>query len=119
MATKAQLEQKLSDLQAVLTAVQDEREDYKQEALGLRGKVVALERKIEMLEDQVSDIIELEDSADELRDEVDKRDDEIEILKDTVYQLGLDRERLLSIAGMTEHDFDLSTGTINAYLGKK
>lgn len=113
MATKAELEIKIHDLQAVLSAVQDEREELKTALSDARGQNVKLERKLELAEDTTDELAaanvriqELEDAA-----ESDDRDGEIE-------QLLADKARLLSLAGLTETDFDLSAGSINAYLGK-
>ncbi len=111
MATKAQLEQKIADLQVVLVAVQDEREILKEAVLAARGVNAGLERKLDLAGDELRSVEEELAAANVRIQELEGDSVDIE-------QLQADKARLLGIAGLTEVDFDLSNKSINAYLGK-
>ncbi len=101
MATKAQLEQKVSDLQAVLVAVQDEREALKATINEQRGKLAETYRNLEVAEEAKDELAAAEVRIQELEDEVaeaqaDDRDGE----------------------KAAKSEVELSNNSINAYLGK-
>jgi chromosome segregation ATPase len=117
MPTKKDLEQKISDLQSVLSAVQDEREDLRARLNDLKGSIAERDFRIDKLLDEVSELSNIE-PGEEAREEIGTLKDTVASLEDENDQLHADKTRLLSLCGMTERDFDLSAGSVLAAIGK-